>query len=738
MNHYNIFQAILCEFIDFTPKDNNVSLDKGKLNQAIKLVWKESCVLSKWNGQVRPLQSILQRLTSKKNGQPFKYTGNPHFIVPQVLAFDDIAFFTLNDEVPDSESYKTHFTLFIQSLEEATKEEHIYVIAQKYATSVGFTEGVSDVSLFDFVKLVSGAYICLQAGTEVMMVGGDLSGIQEFIYEIVPKTAAKSLKGRSFYIQQIIESAVFQLLNALRLTEVNVVYASGGIYYILAPKTTENIQIVDKLGIELNQQMFNKHRTLLSMQLTYVSITDNKQTNEWDDLKKKLVSLKNQQLKSKLIKDFDVFFLPQEKGGRTQRDAITNEEFDEVEQKEFEQNRRKNNWDSVCYLEYEDDGSPIDPDKTAVKEFTHRLVRLGRRLVETDYWLITDRKITVADIEPFECAIGGVYHYFIKERELVYFPTLPVRRLNQTIGNDNWMLYGGNKFPVYEADQINEKTGKKTHRIGDIKDFSSLALTDNTLQRLAILRMDVDGLGQKFTDGITDKNLVRASTVSRSFDYFIKGYLNHIWEPYADNSYIVYSGGDDLFLLGRWREVLDLSGSIQSAFKEWVGENPAATLSGGLSIVLPKFPVLHSARLAGEAEHESKQHTYKDIDKNAVTLFDIPLNWDVEYQEAQRLKDKFLRHCGGNSPSLNKSILGKISMYYDMKVFQEKYNKNPKWLWTALYDLTRFQQNIHDSEAQEFVKYLKENIVVLKNNYITLAAVAARWAELTMRTTEGV
>jgi CRISPR-associated protein Csm1 len=317
MSHYNIFQTMLGEFVDFKTTNSIVSLEQERLEQAVKLVWKDKISLSKWNGQIRPLQSILQKLT---NPQIKVLNQAPRFIKPQVLTFNSDDFFNLSKEQPTAIEFKNHYTEFIDALSKSENAEQVYVITQKYGTSVGYTEGVRDVSLFDFVKLVSAAYICLGKSEDVVMIGGDLSGIQDFIYEIVPKTAAKSLKGRSFYIQMLIESAVFKLLKKLELTEINVVYASGGIYYILAPNT-EIDNLIFEIGNELINEMFKKHQTLISMQLAYVSIGTDKEVNEWTLLKDKLVQLKNQRFKSKLDIDFNAFFSPKEKGGLSQRDG---------------------------------------------------------------------------------------------------------------------------------------------------------------------------------------------------------------------------------------------------------------------------------------------------------------------------------------------------------------------------------------------------------------------------------
>ena len=71
----------------------------------------------------------------------------------------------------------------------------------------------------------------------LLLVGGEVAGIQDFIYDIVRKAAAKNLKGRSFYLQLLIDSLVMQLLETLDISREHIIYSSGGGFYLLAPDT---------------------------------------------------------------------------------------------------------------------------------------------------------------------------------------------------------------------------------------------------------------------------------------------------------------------------------------------------------------------------------------------------------------------------------------------------------------------------------------------------------------------
>jgi CRISPR-associated protein Csm1 len=68
-----------------------------------------------------------------------------------------------------------------------------------------------------------------------LLIGGDLSGIQRFLYAISSEGAAKSLRGRSAYLALLADAAVEFLLRELDLPPTQVVYRSGGHFYLLAP-----------------------------------------------------------------------------------------------------------------------------------------------------------------------------------------------------------------------------------------------------------------------------------------------------------------------------------------------------------------------------------------------------------------------------------------------------------------------------------------------------------------------
>jgi CRISPR-associated protein Cas10/Csm1 subtype III-A len=135
--------------------------------------------------------------------------------------------------------------------------ESFYHLYHKYAWALPNAYGEPGVSLFQQWKTV--AALALATGEKwadgpadkFTLIGGDIPGIQDFVYTITSKGAAKGLRGRSFFLQLLGDAVVRRLVADLGLCSCNVVYAAGGNFTLLAP--------VDS-GAALKgwQEMFNR------------------------------------------------------------------------------------------------------------------------------------------------------------------------------------------------------------------------------------------------------------------------------------------------------------------------------------------------------------------------------------------------------------------------------------------------------------------------------------------------
>ena len=107
--------------------------------------------------------------------------------------------------------------------------------------------------------------------------------------------------------------------------------------------------------------------------------------------------------------------------------------------------------------------------------------------------------------------------------------------------------------------------------------FEEFAAEADGIKRIGILRADVDNLGQAFVSGFkNDKNhnryetISRTATLSRQLSGFFKLFIRQVLENSAFSieeeergkerlATIIYSGGDDVFIVGAWNDVIELA-----------------------------------------------------------------------------------------------------------------------------------------------------------------------------------
>jgi len=92
-----------------------------------------------------------------------------------------------------------------------------------------------------------------------------------------------------------------------------------------------------------------------------------------------------------------------------------------------------------------------------------------------------------------------------------------------------------------------------------------------------------------------------------------------------DHIYTIYSGGDDLCLVGPWDVIVDFARYMAAEFERYVAGNPNVTLSAAVTVTKPKFPIATSARKAGELLKAAK-----NAGRNRFNLFGVIGRWRKE------------------------------------------------------------------------------------------------------------
>ncbi len=616
----------------------------------------------------------------------------------------------------------------------------------------------------------------------LMLFCGDISGIQKYIYDIYSSKAAKSLKGRSFFLQLLVETLVQKIITRCHVTLGHVVYASGGKFYMLLPNTESVCQALKEIEEETARNIHNEYHGALYVCMDYIpfcyhfeegkgsiSMLLEKNKNHqstnlgelWRKLSEKTGMKKQQKFKQTMLDDFDSFFLPENITNVEQICAVTGQFFEDEKDK-IEIGQDENN-------------QPV-----YVKAKVYEQISLGEKLKDADYFITYRspefaRKLKIKDHEPL--SLGIRHHLFDSEhltfdnaefRKVSSVDTARVRRINQTDFNlintlkgnrtsYGFTFYGGNQ----QAKITDEKPGKSRN-----KTFEELAeYSAGQKTKLGVLRMDVDNLGKLFMHGIPEekRNLSRYATLSSQLDWFFSGYLNTIRdkdypkdedrnplfktasgevEYFKDWVNILYSGGDDVFAVGRWDMLIAFAEEVRSSFRRFVCGREDISISAGIAIISPKFPIAKAAELAGEAEKKAKKFTL-DGDKpkkNTFCLFGQVVSWENEFVEVKGIKTKLV-HLIGNQ-HLSAGILQKFILFQQVENKNSGSGKTDKsYIWNAAYYLAKYRERFKNHSEHAAVIFLDE----LKNKlytsggfppyerYFDLVALAARWAEYELK-----
>ncbi|MCC8186829.1 MAG: type III-A CRISPR-associated protein Cas10/Csm1 [Bacteroides sp.] len=232
---------------------------------------------------------------------------------------------------------------FIQAREYHTFSETLLNLLFKYTTCIpASTIHFPDVSLYDHLKTTAALAVCLydieqseeETENPFLLIGADFSGIQSYIYQIVSRYAGKNLKGRSFYLRLLSDAVVRYLLRELRLFRANVIYNSGGGFYLIAPNTSFVRKKLENAIEKIEEHLFRSHGTSLFVAIDSIAVSEKAFLHKgehlgevWGKLFAKRDRKKSCKFSGQITREYNSFFTPTLRGGDTARDTITGEEF---------------------------------------------------------------------------------------------------------------------------------------------------------------------------------------------------------------------------------------------------------------------------------------------------------------------------------------------------------------------------------------------------------------------------
>jgi CRISPR-associated protein Csm1 len=116
---------------------------------------------------------------------------------------------------------------------------------------------------------------------------------------------------------------------------------------------------------------------------------------------------------------------------------------------------------------------------------------------------------------------------------------------------------------------------------GKILDFDEIRGTSSGLMAL---KADVDTMGDTFREFLEDEKIPfkKFLRLSREMDFFFSDYVSNLIKTEYPKIYVVFTGGDDVFVLGEWKEVIEFVKNLREKFH--IYSNRTTTLSMGLTM----------------------------------------------------------------------------------------------------------------------------------------------------------
>jgi CRISPR-associated protein Csm1 len=478
------------------------------------------------------------------------------------------------------------------------------------------TQSEPDVSLYDHLRLTAAIAHALwlyhrgapsvedlrRDGKKFLLVVGDLGGIQGHIYRISGAETgvggiAKRLRARSLEVSLAAETMALGILRSLGLTPLNRILGAGGKFYLLLPNTEEAREALEEAREAWGRWALRRGGSLVP-NLASLAF----EGKEFRDFAGVLKALHKELAQAKL-KPFPFLKETEETRGEALRPC------------------------AACGLRpaRKDEPGSLCPDCEREREVGGLLPKRDRVGFFPDgaprpFFAFPSLKVALEDGP-------GAVHVF--RAELNFRPSAAPTEAKPLLGHLPRVAHALKAQGVSLADYtawargeglLEEEEGEEDR----VLTFGELAALSQGAPYLGALMLDADRMGEAFATGLQreGRDLAtpsRLAALSRTLEvFFATEVLELIRNPalYAGRLgwdaleakviYSVYSGGDDLFLLGPWDVLLDFALDLERLYALFTGHE-ALTLSGGFVLAGPSLPIPELSRLLTRAEKAAKE-----------------------------------------------------------------------------------------------------------------------------------
>lgn len=351
------------------------------------------------------------------------------------------------------------------------------------------------------------------------LISGDFSGIQKFIYRIKSEGALRMLRGRSFYLDLMLEHMADEILEALQLSRANLIYCSGGHFYILAANTEKTKSVVDRAWRTFNEWLVKTYSGVLYLAMASVPFCA-------DDI----------QGKSDTGRDRNIFRRASEALGAAKVKRFPAEFAQQLFDETSEINRTLPGGRECheCHRSCEALHPMKEGSEMEVCDTCRGLYQFGKALLDdTTLFAVTDsrgdeRAVPLPALEGSACVIPVT----LEELETLHGQNVLCRVYDRNQSRTSELI--GTRLMVADYAFRDDYS-----RIADFSDLAELSGDEKGIRRLGVLRADVDSLGSAFIAGFVKPDeeeperfgtLSRYAALSRNIAWFFRKILKDVAE----------------------------------------------------------------------------------------------------------------------------------------------------------------------------------------------------------------
>lgn len=515
--------------------------------------------------------------------------------------------------------------------------------------------------------------------------GFDLSGIQAFIYTISNRGALKGLRSRSFYLSVLMEHLVDEALDRCGLSRANVVYVGGGKAYLLLQDTEEAQAAVSELIREANRFLLERFGGSLYLASGWACASAAELCGSGKRGYSAIFSEVSRMISRRKLNRYsaeDIRRLNAGGKGDGLRECVICGHQGELV--------TRSNGEALCGM-------------------CSRLEAFSREVAGLEVLLVSREEKPDALPLPGGCWLRS--------------ETLPEAQNLMNQGAVRCYPVNAMVPELPRAHRLHVGNYQAAGENGLSVTFADLAARSCGVKRLGVMRMDVDNLGSLFAGGLRmpgtkapDRyvTLPRYMALSTAISTFFQREINAILGQAVTQDWlgnmgesrplevaVVYSGGDDVFIIGAWNDIMEAGLRLEEAFSRYTGG--AVTLSGGMGIYHGKEPVSMMAESAGQLENAAKAHVEAGGGKNAIALFgeeesggspgDFAFRWTTLRERVLTKLPMLARHFTLAGDSGNGALYQILTCLRDMKD-DESRTGNPMAIARLAYTLARRMEQL--------------------------------------------